>query len=229
MEKVQENKMSMYLAVHKVVNSYVEAWKDLLAFQNLINEYDGVLNNIKAFRLVQEKKITGLTKNKRDARSNAVKKCLAVAGAFYSYAVFIGDNDLADRVSYSMYDFNRCRDTIVRDRLELVHNTVQEYIEDMPDYGVTQEDLDELEALTEKYAETCEDPRHAITDRSRATKQLKDLFKNADSILKMRLDKMIVQFKENRPDFWQHFKNARKIVNLGHRKRKKATAESVKA
>jgi hypothetical protein len=229
MEKVQENKLSMYLTVQKVTNSNVEVWKDLPAFKNIFNEYEGVLSKIKAISLVQEKKITGAAKDKKEARNAAIEKCLTIIGAFHTYAVVSGNNKLADSVSYSADDLYRSRDTILASRLNIVHEIVREYIDDMAEYGVVQEDLDELAGLTEKYAATCEDPREAITNRARATKQLKDLIKNADTLLRTRLDKLIILFKSKQPDFWQQFKNARKIVNLGYRKRGEHSVEEGEA
>jgi hypothetical protein len=148
------------------------------------------------------------------------EKCLTLIGGFYTYANVLGNNKLADSVFYSADQLNRCRDTILVDRLELVHNIVTNHIDDLSDYGIVQNDLDELKVLTENFIALCEDPREAITNRARATSQLGELFKKADSLLKQRLDKLIVLFKSGQADFWQQFKNARKIINLGHRKRK---------
>ena len=69
--------------------------------------------------------------------------------------------------------------------------------------------------------------RNRIESGRAATKQLPGLFRRADSMLKRRLDKMVVQFKTSQPDFFNEYKTARVIVDLpGGRAAKKAKAEA---
>jgi hypothetical protein len=65
MTNKMENKLSMYLAVQKVTNSNADVWSDLPAFKRNFNEYEGVLQKIKAVRLVQEKRLQVQQKTKR--------------------------------------------------------------------------------------------------------------------------------------------------------------------
>ena len=215
----QENKLSMYLTVQQVTNYHSSVWQDFAGFKDLFNDFEGIIQKIKDTRLVQERKITGVTKDKKDLRNNAVEKGLVIANAIFIHASENGNNKLADRVSYNLSDFTRGRDTIIIDRLQVIKEAAQLYAAELDYFGVSQDDVDEFAALTEQLTSIVENPRQAITNRSRATKQLSEYILKADTMIKNRLDRLINQFKSNSPDFWQQFKNARKIIDLGHRKR----------
>lgn len=69
-----ENKLSMYLAVQKITNSNADVWSDLPAFKRNFNEYEGVLQKIKAVRLVQEKKDYRCGKRQKRGKKQSDRK-----------------------------------------------------------------------------------------------------------------------------------------------------------
>lgn len=182
-------------------------------FKNLVSKIDKT-------RQIQLRALTGVTQMKKDAMLSAAEKGFLIAQAIYSHAKAIGNHKLADRVSFSIGKLKKERDTVIFVKLRDITEFAQELVDQLADYGITQEYVDELRMLTEKYAEKVEYPRQAITNRTRATKELKDQMSKASAVLNDHLDRLIYLFKSNVPEFWQQFKSARKIVNPGHRKRK---------
>jgi len=219
MTKNQENRLSMYFTVVQVVNYHSEAWKDSVAFTNSFNTFKNYVSKIDTTRQIQLRSITGVTQNKKDAMLKAAEKGFLIAQPIYAYAKIIGDHKLANRVSFSIGRLIKERDTVIFVKLRDVKEFAQNYVDQLADYGVSQEDIDELGVLTENYAAIVEDPRQAITNRVRATKELKNLMNEVKILLTDHLDRLIHQFKLSSPEFWQQYANARKIVNLGHRKR----------
>lgn len=219
MTKKQENRLSMYFTVLQTGTFHYEIWKDTVAFANFFNKFKTLVSKIDKTRQIQLRTITGVTQIKKDAMLEAVEKGFLIAQSVYAYAKMIGDHKTANRVSFSLSKLMNERDTVVFVKLRDVKEFAQIFVDQLADYGVTQEDIDELGVLTEKYAAGVENPRQAITNRSRATKELKDLMSEANVVLTDYLDKLIHLFKANAPEFWQQFIIARKIVNLGHRKR----------
>jgi hypothetical protein len=109
------------------------------------------------------------------------------------------------------------RDTILRDRCQLVHEETSKVIDDLGDYGILATDLEELQQEIDDYAAIIAKPRTAIGTRATATAQLIELFKQGDDVLNSRLDKLTEQYKSNNPDFYISYKNARSIIDLGVR------------
>jgi hypothetical protein len=222
MTKYQENTISMYFTVQQVTNFHSEAWKDFTAFKNIFQAFEKQITKIDKTRQIQLRSIIGVTQNKKDLMFKAVEKGFLIAQSIYSYSKIINDNKTAARVSFTVSKLMNKRDTVVFIKLRDVIEIAQNFTDQLADYGVTQDDIDELNMLTEQYAAQVEDPRQAVTNRARATKELKDLLNEANMMLRDHLDRLIYHFKASAPEFWQQYKNARKIVNLGRRKRKDA-------
>jgi hypothetical protein len=213
----------MLNAVKQVTNFHSEVWDTFPAFKQQFNEFKTQIQNINDTLMDQRKTTTGVTKAKQDTRNNVVKTGLIISESCFAYANVIGDLKTASRVSFRISDLMKGRDSELLADLRVIHEIAQQNIDALADYGVSQEDADEFHDLIEAYAAVLENPRQAVTNKARATKKLKELFSFTDSILKNRLDRLVNRYKESHPDFWNQFKFARKIVNLGHRRKEKNT------
>lgn len=227
MDKIQENKFSMYLSVQKVTNFHSDVWQELPAFKSRYSIFEKLIETIREVRLVQEGEITGVTKDKADAQQKAVEKGNEIATAVYAYASVNGDLKLKDRVSYSPSKLKLSRDTILIDSLNVIKNEALKKLPELSDYGLIQEDIDELTALIDRYAEVVENPRQSITNRARSTKELKEYMTKADTILKDQLDKLVNQFKVKSPAFFKQYKGARIIIDRGIPKKEKKIEETI--
>jgi len=226
----EENKLSMYLTVQQVTNFHSEVWKDSVAFANSFNEYETLLNTINKTRQIQLRSITGVTQMKWDAMFKASEKGFFIAQPVCAYAKSIGDHKTVDRVSFSISKLMNERDTVIFVKLRDVKEFAQNYLDQLGDYGITQADIDELDVLTEHYAVIVENPRQSITNRARATKDLREQMNEAKVLLTDYMDRLVYRFKAGNPEFWQQYMNARKIINLGHRRRvEKPDVSAIKA
>jgi polysaccharide pyruvyl transferase WcaK-like protein len=148
-----------------------------------------------------------------------VTKAIFDARKLKAFASVKGLLKLKERVSYSYNQLMRSRDTFVINQLQVIIDALTKYISQLADYDLTQEDIDELINLTASYRAIVESPRQSITNRMRATKEIKRLFAELRIVVAERMDNLIDQFKESSPTFWQQYKSARKIIDLGHRRR----------
>ena len=74
----------------------------------------------------------------------------------------------------------------------------------------------ELQDLIGDWSAKSQLPRVAISEKKTATASIPTLFKQADSILTKRIDKLMENFVTSDPEFYATYHNARKIVNAGH-------------
>ena len=91
----------------------------------------------------------------------------------------------------------------------------------MSDYQVNNTIIDSLQFLLNQFDVLIQSPRQAIIVNSEATKRLKELFKHADKTLKHELDGLMLRYKESNPDFYDEYINARIIIDLGVKNKKK--------
>ena len=213
----QENKLSMGLAVQKVVNQNNGIWSGLPAFVTAFSDYEAIITDIQNNRVVQEMDTKGVTLDKGSAEAVLIEKTLVVSTGVYAYAVAVNNNTLKAKVNYSPSALRRSRDTILRDICQLIHDEANAVILDLADYGILPADLTDLQNKIGAYNNAIAAPREAITDRSRATEELKEFFKLMDVVLNDRVDKLMEQFKKDNPKFHRQYFNARIIVDLGVR------------
>src|SRR5205814_1195439 len=91
-------------------------------------------------------------------------------------------------------------------------------------YQVTQANIDELsEALTE-FNQAKAGPRTATAERAALTESLPKLVKDANDILKNRVDRLVSLFSRTNPDFVAGYENARVIVDRVATHKAKAAA-----
>jgi len=213
----QENKLSMALAVQTVVNNNNSVWNGLPAYVTAFGDLETVIGNIQSIRVNQEKDTKGVTKDKGSVEGDLIEKALEVKAAVSAYATDNNNNTLKEKVNYSPSALKQARDTILRDICQLIHDETNAVISGLADYGIVAADLTELQTLIDAYNDVIAAPREAITNRSTATRELKNLIGQMDVILNDRMDMLMETFKKDHPKFHTQYTNARIIVNLGGR------------
>jgi hypothetical protein len=132
------------------------------------------------------------------------------------------NQELAERVNFSRSSVGEGSDSKVVSHCQDIHAAATENLESLGDYGVTAAKLTALKKRIESFQAASTKPRQTTAAVSAATKQLEGLFAKVDTVLKGRLDKLAVQFKESQPAFFNEYQAARRIVSAGARASKVA-------
>jgi hypothetical protein len=82
-------------------------------------------------------------------------------------------------------------------------------------YGVTGDDVTELNDLVSDFHDVKTAPRSAVIGRASETNTLPDAITKTTSLLRNRLDKQMTKFKKNNPTFYAGYRTARVIVDRG--------------
>ena len=137
-----------------------------------------------------------------------------VSAAVHAYAVTSQDYALEGRVDFSRLTIVYGREASVLARVRDIHAAATENLDDLEDFGVTQAKLTALKKKIDAYEAVLARPRQQIATSSAATQTLPAQFNEADLILKKRLDKLVHQFKQTAPDFFNEYQTARTIVDI---------------
>ncbi len=81
----------------------------------------------------------------------------------------------------------------------------------LSNYGFTEETAASLKAAEKSFSAAAKALRKDIKAKKKAAKKIEVLMKRNDNLLKKRIDRMVRLFRENAPDFYKDFKEARKI------------------
>jgi hypothetical protein len=141
-----------------------------------------------------------------------------------------GDNELKARSNLRKYLLQNSRDTKIIQIAESVYETATHEAADLVIYGVQAETLTDLSKQIQDYKLAFGDREQSVAHRKTARLTLQDLFREADAILRNRLDRLMESFKTTHPDFYGAYHSGRRVKNLaGVRHTKKEDEEKKEA
>jgi hypothetical protein len=218
MKAKQEDKLSMYYAVQKVCSANVGVWNVLPAFATTFANFERYVAMLKKALETQGRDITGVSQDKDVLENSMIDKALEVADCIYAYATEIADFSIRSKVDFTRSFLKQSRDSFALQHCQLIHSEAKLLVGSLGDYGVTDVELNDLQAKINAFALILAGPRTAITERKGATENVDKIVKEVDTILKDKLDKLIIKFRVSSLDFYRQYFDARKIVSVGSRR-----------
>lgn len=215
MKQNQENKLSMYLVVQQVCAENNSVWNGVAACVTAIAELETKVNAIVSARQIQENDTKGISEDKINRREKMITKSMFVKGAVQAFATDTSNNELYKNVDYSVTEIKKVPDTIARDRALLIYNKANAIAASLSGYGITAAVLTGLQNSINDFTGIMASPRTAKSTSKAATLEISELFNEADVIVKKKLDKLMLQFKESNEAFYNIYLNAREIIDLG--------------
>jgi hypothetical protein len=213
MNRNQENKLGMYLAVELVMNEYVTLWSQVPIMSDLMAEFEGLIGQIEFTRIVQERGTAGVTLDKAEARHNAAVKGLKIADALVILATRNGNHSLAERMKFSPSSFENCRDTAAASKLQAIHQDAQLNSVQLVGFGITALMLTEFHGLMIAFRNSVAAPRTEIGKGVFSTENLAELYSQTDLFLKDQLDRVMESYRESAAVFFGRYESARVIVD----------------
>ena len=226
MNKVNEDKMSMFYALMQVLDKHNATWTGLVPFKNAHTELAANIASIENATQKQETNLKGFAEDKRTKKEKMVKLTLSIAQGVYAYAVDEGDAVLQAKSDYSRSDLMQTRDAVIAQTCQNIHDLANAAIADLGAYGIVAADLTAQQTAIDKYTATVGSPRAALAERKGATAEINALVKDSMKILTKRMDKMMPEFEESHPNFYQEYFDARIIVNSATEKKKDDEAKA---
>jgi hypothetical protein len=212
MNKYQTAKHDSLKLIVKESKNNPESIAKVPKFGIVVNRIEEICNEIEPHQIEQEKNLTGITVDKDIIVENLTDSTVEISGAVYSYAHDINDNALMARVNYKSTRL----ESMSQSKLVAVAGVVLEEAlkiptTDLANEGISGEDLTAYQELIARFSVVKSSKKEAVIDRSGTTKKLNNLFKEASSLLKDKLDRLAVQFKRKDPEFYLKYKAARSV------------------
>lgn len=158
----------------------------------------------------------GVTLDTNALRKEMTTLALKCANATLAFANSTHNNTLAALVNYSESQLNRTKKEDIDDVCQAIHDATDSNIADASNFGVTPTDVTDLQAAIDLYRIASQNPRQAIISKSQAKKQVTNMIREViDELLVAQLDKMVNTLKATNKVFYDGFKQAREILDLG--------------
>lgn len=181
-------------------------------FGSVINRMETICNELEGLQVQQVKDLTGITTDKVVALDNLSDSTVDIAGAVYSYAHDRHDNTLMMKVNYK----SRAIGEMTQSEVVAVAGTVLEEAlkvpaADLANEGISAEEMTDFQQLIPHFKSIKSSKHEAVIDRSGSTEKINELFKEAGSLLRDKLDRLAAQFKRKDPEFYLKYKAARVV------------------
>jgi len=221
MTKREISKYNCYAQIASALESHSQAYSDHVQFKKGAVAFTSVLDSLDELSARQSAKTDGVSTDKAQALHLLGDCAYKIASAVSACAHDAGNGDLAGRVAYSRSNITRGPEAAVISRCKSIQSAITEYAEQIADYGVAAADLTNLKKKIDAFQALQPKPRRAKASTSSATKELKKVIRQADTLLGEKLDKLVVQFQDSDPTFYNEYASARKVVlNAGSRSTK---------
>ncbi|MBP7389350.1 MAG: carboxypeptidase regulatory-like domain-containing protein [Chitinophagales bacterium] len=213
MDSKQEARLSMYDAVISYCDANNPIVSTIPAFENAVDDLRDVFEDIQEAAQAEMQLIEGYAGDKAEQRLELGNLAASIAASVFAYASATGNTVLKEQANYPPSHFTRLKDELLGPACQNVHDLANANLVALADYGITAPNLTDLQTAIDNYGSAVAAPRNAISVRSSKGVLIKDFFKNGDDILKTRMDKLALQFKESNSEFYNAYKSNRVVVD----------------
>lgn len=212
MNKYQTAKLDSLKLIVKESKNNPESIAKVPKFGIVINRVDQICNEVDTNQIEQEKDLTGITTDKDIALENLTDSTVEIAGAMFSLAHDMNDNALMARVNYKATRIeSMTQSELIATAGIILEEALKVPAANLANEGISPEELSAYKNLIAKFSAVKSSKHEAVIDRSGTTEKISRLFKEANTLVKDKLDRLAVQFKRKDPDFYLKYKAARSV------------------
>lgn len=218
MTKVQIARWNAGTSTHQVLVKFEKIYDGttaataLPALVTVSDELNELLENIDT-QFNKQQASSGVSLEKAAALQALANAGFEIVSAVQSCAAATGNAELAGRADFQRGALTRGADKTVLNRSEQIHEIATAVLPSLADHGVTQAKLNAFSKKIEAFRKAHPAPRQRVNSSSSATKQLAELFAELNVLLRKRADRLLVQFRESAPEFYNEYHSARTVVN----------------
>ncbi len=217
MNKITKNKIGMYKAVRTVLENHEAIWNNVPAFSQSHSAFIQKLNAIEQKSFEQSLATIGISAAKDEKRRIVGEKTFAISSGMVAFAVMTNDATLLKQMDIGRKAIFQASKVNLLQMIDRVIAKASEFGNELTDFGVDQQSVAELQTLRDELETQLNAPRNAVIDRKGFTQQISALRRDLDRILRLQLDKLMFVLREEHPDFFAAYTNARVIVDHKNR------------
>jgi hypothetical protein len=217
MNKTDSNRNAMLKATGHVFTKYTTDIAGNAILKSCVEEYMTRNNQIGEVLQIQQGKITGVAEQKQKEEMEMIDETVRVAGCIYVFAIDHSNFDLAARVNINNSTLVHVNESKLVAQCRNIYTLLRDNLAGLAQYGITEADAVKLDKEITDFEQLVAKPRTQIVTRSEANGRIKQLIRVQMDLLNQKIDKLMLQFKTSKPVFYNEYKSARYIVNMGIR------------
>lgn len=217
MNKREENKLTMYKGTLQVLDSNSDLYAAIPMMIEAVTDLRNTIQSIDSMDVDFLKATKGSTAGKAAEEDKIILVTLKAANALYIYAVRNKNEELKTDSKTNQSELDRLRDTELANKSNQIITKAESMLTELAGYGITQEFIDNAKAVLSSYETSISKQQEKYAERSMNREAFTNLFVKVDSTLNDELDSFMEMFSDTQTNFYNQYKSARVIKDLGTR------------
>lgn len=214
MTNQEESRLSMYLTLKDYQAGYTAITNSLPNYAANSTIFLNTIPQIQAYSQLQKTSKKGITEGKNLLKDNLIVLAADYFRKLSAYAKFTSNVTLAKEVKISEGRLKQLADTAVKDYAQIAYDKAQANIASLVPYGITAATQTTFFNAISAYNASIGKPGVSRTESSQNTKQLKALFRTAETAL-ANMDAAVEIVRLTQVNFYNGYQNARKVIVTG--------------
>ncbi|MDP3150488.1 MAG: hypothetical protein Q8N83_15300 [Ignavibacteria bacterium] len=215
MQRIEENKLEMFESVQAVLNKNNTAVATLPALAEAKTEFTDLIADIIKTDKEYGTATVGKVAVKNSVENELIDVLLPLKGALASLARKTKNTELALLVKFTKTDLQRLGDTDLKNKVSTILEIIEANKTTLANYNVDDAEINDLKEKAATFSNATANNKTSFTGKVGARVSLTELFDNADEVLKVDLDNLMLRMKKNYPDFYIEYQAARVTKDLG--------------
>lgn len=225
MQKRLANKLRMYHALQRMLTNYKTQWEAVQAIGNTFQTFEGLINEIEAGNMVTSANIKSETVYKKEIRLRVIESTVEISSILSALILQTNEQYMGPKLDYSKTKLVKMRDMYLETTCSVIAEQATNHTALLGTADITATDIETLKADIKTFSDLLPRLRHLLIERKVANMKLIDLFAQTDDLLKNQLDRLMLHYKKNAPEFYSSYKTSRHVINYGVRHKKGKSEE----
>lgn len=228
MNKQETNRLVMMQALLSYLKQNRSIWQNSPIVVDAVNALEEITGSIELIRKSTGINQTGLVAEKKSLKGILISRTYQLVSPIFALASKTHDVVLKAKVGFSKSELEAQRDGELASTCKSMVEIARTYLAALAVYGITENELNELEELITSYEISLTSPRVTVSQRKASNEKLKGLFADSIVLLNEQLKRLMIRFETTNPEFYAGYLNANKVVDYGTRYEKLDEPEAVK-
>jgi hypothetical protein len=213
----QANKHSMYTATAKLLKDNAVKTGAIPAFAGSFGKLDSLLTQIGDKDKERMGKTPGKVAAKDEAEDALMTATVIVSSALTAFARSKGNTQLKEKAHVSENYLRHARSNEQVNIAKITYDLAKANEEGLAAFGITPTMLEDLKSRIAGYDAALKEVASGVAERVGARTAVSDLFIQTDDVVREEVDPMMQIFRVTDPEFYNDYRAARVIKDIGVR------------
>jgi hypothetical protein len=209
----QSAKVDMFVTTNDFLTSNAALVATVPILSTQLAAAISITSQLQQISMLQDETITGSETDKLAARAALTNQAISISGSLTAYATAVNNNVLLNMINFTPSSLKRMSDAKLKEKANILYTQALPIVALLAAYNITVAVLTTFNTAISTFTAAKSKPKTGIALRKQYTSQLASLFKQADIIYAVKMDKLMLLARNTSPVLYTDYVNIRKINN----------------